>query len=175
MRRPRGRFTARLSRSPPICPTPATASAACRPTRRRCCARRSRGTPSSCRWNAPPPDGLGAPTYRVVRKVGGTPSRVDDGTVVADVDSPEATDKRATPGQIVGYAVFTMRGAASATGATLAPFPFLLDVQDLRAEGERGEIRLSWTLPARDRREGCEARRHRRGRQDDRRTGRQCG
>jgi hypothetical protein len=101
------------------------------------------------RWTAPAPDGLGPPSYRVVRKVGGIPSRVDDGTVVADVDVPEATDRGATPGQVVGYAVFTMRGSASAIGATLPAFPFLLDVQDVRAEGERGEIRLSWTLPTR--------------------------
>jgi hypothetical protein len=101
------------------------------------------------RWTAPAPDGLGPPLFRVVRKVGGVPSGVDDGTAVADVGVPEAIDRTASPGQVIGYAVFTMRGTASAVGATLAPLPFLLDVQDLRADGERGEIRLSWTLPTR--------------------------
>jgi hypothetical protein len=101
------------------------------------------------RWTAPAPDGLGPWSYRVVRKVGGVPSRVDDGAVAATVDVAEATDRGATPGQVVGYAVFTVRGATSATGATVPPFPFLVDVQDLRADGDRGEIRLSWTLPSR--------------------------
>ncbi|HEY2156010.1 MAG TPA: fibronectin type III domain-containing protein [Isosphaeraceae bacterium] len=100
------------------------------------------------RWTPPPPDGLGAWSYRIIRKVGGVPAQAADGTVVAEVEATEATDRGTKPGQVVGYAVFTTRaGVASTTAATLAPFPFLLDVRDLRAEGEKGEIRLSWGLP----------------------------
>jgi hypothetical protein len=101
------------------------------------------------RWSPPASDGLGPWTYRVVRKVGGVPSRVDDGSLVAEVASCEASDREATPGQAVGYAAFTVRGGiSSTTGASVAPFSFLLDVRDLRAEGAHGEIGLSWTLPA---------------------------
>ena len=100
------------------------------------------------RWTPPPADGLGAWSYRVVRKVGGVPAQAQDGTVAAEVEATEATDRGAQPGQVVGYAVFTTRGGvASTSAATVAPFPFLLDVRDLRAEGEKGEIRLSWGLP----------------------------
>jgi hypothetical protein len=100
------------------------------------------------RWTPPPADGLGPWTYRIVRKLAAVPTRADDGTTVTEVEATEATDRGAQPGQVVGFAVFTTRaGVASASAATLAPFAFLLDVRDLRAEGEKGEIRLSWGLP----------------------------
>ncbi len=100
------------------------------------------------RWTPPPADGLGAWSFRIVRKVGGIPSQPNDGTVAAEVEASEATDRSVQPGQVVGYAAFTTRGGvASASSATLAPFPFLLDVRDLRAEGDKGEIRLGWGLP----------------------------
>ncbi len=106
------------------------------------------GDAFALRWSPPAPDGLGAWSYRVVRKVGGVPAHPGDGAVAAEVDVPEATDAGARPGEAVGYAVFTVRnGVASTSAATAGPLTFYLDVADLRAEGSRGEIALSWTLP----------------------------
>ena len=106
------------------------------------------GETVALRWTPPAPDGLGDYRYRVVRKVGGTPSQASDGATVAEVDTPESIDRGATPGRVVGYAVFTIRnGVTSISGASAAPVAMLPDVRDLRAVGSQGVIQLSWSLP----------------------------
>ena len=123
-----------LKRCPPDPPTNATATV---------------GTNGvSVRWSPPSADGIGPCTFRVVRKVGGTPDQVKDGTAIKDLDLTEFTDTNVPTGQSVGYAIFSVRnGVVSQTGATVAPQAVVLEVDDLRADGSSGEITLSWTLP----------------------------
>ena len=100
------------------------------------------------RWTAPPPDGLGAYSYRIRRKRGGIPSHAEDGAALAEVDACEHDDATVTPGDTVGYAVFSERaGVASLGGATVGPLPMLADVDELKAEAASREVVLSWSPP----------------------------
>ena len=100
------------------------------------------------RWTPPRPDRLGPWTYLVVRKVGALPTGPTDGALAAETEATDVVDLGAKPGREVGYAVFSRRGGAvSATGATAGPIAVLPDVANLRAEGGKGQIALSWTLP----------------------------
>ncbi|MDB5351190.1 MAG: hypothetical protein JWN86_2437 [Planctomycetota bacterium] len=100
------------------------------------------------RWTAPPLDGLAPFTYRIQRKRGGIPLHADDGVEIGEVDRTEFEDTTVTPGDTVGYAVFSLRaGVASLTGTTAGPVPILADVTDLRVEPRSREVLLSWSPP----------------------------
>jgi hypothetical protein len=100
------------------------------------------------RWSAPPPDGLGKVTYRVIRRRGGVPGHIGDGLPVGDFAGIECEDTAPTPGEVVGYGVFAIRGeTASIRGATAGPLLVLADVEDLRVEARSREVRLTWTSP----------------------------
>jgi hypothetical protein len=100
------------------------------------------------RWTPPAPDGLGPWSFRVVRKVDGVPTQVNDGTLVAESEGTEVVDQSPPNGKTVGYAIFTVRGrVVSASPASVPPIPIVLEVADLRAEGSHGEIALNWRLP----------------------------
>jgi hypothetical protein len=102
------------------------------------------------RWDPPPPDGLGPPRFRVVRKRAGVPTQPNDGSIVAEVAQAECEDRGVKPGESVGYAVFALRGeAASRSAATAGPIAVLPDVLDLRVDVRSGEVALWWTLPDR--------------------------
>jgi hypothetical protein len=100
-------------------------------------------------WSAPPADGLGALSYRVVRKRGGPPAHLGDGLPVGDFVTVECEDRGIAPGEVLGYAVFAMRGGiASIQGAATArPVIALADVAMVRAEAGSREVRLSWSSP----------------------------
>jgi hypothetical protein len=107
-----------------------------------------RGDRIQLSWTPPPPDGLGALTYVVVRKVGGTLLHPGDGTRIAEVSTSEFDDTHAPPGETVGYAVLSKRGGVeSVTAISLGPFIFLADVKDVRVELRHPEVELAWTLP----------------------------
>jgi hypothetical protein len=100
------------------------------------------------RWTPPPLDGLGTLKFRVVRKRAGVPGQPNDGVVVAEVLEAEAEDRKARPGESVGYAVFAIRGeACSKSAPTAGPFLILPEVLNLRVEARSGEVALGWTLP----------------------------
>ena len=99
-------------------------------------------------WTPPPPDGLGSLTFVVVRKGGGPLLHPGDGTRIAEVSTCEFDDTHAPPGESVGYAVLSKRGAVeSITAISLGPFVFLADVKDVRVELHHHEVELAWTLP----------------------------
>jgi tetratricopeptide (TPR) repeat protein len=101
------------------------------------------------RWAPPPPDGLGAPHYLVVRKAKGIPATPADGTLIGETEATEFADPDATAGSVLGYAVFTRRGSAdSPVGAQLGPIMVLADVLGLRVDMRNGEVELNWRLPA---------------------------
>ncbi len=101
------------------------------------------------RWKAPPPDGLGAVSYRVVRKSGDVPAHATDGTTIAEVDGTEYEDTRVTPGASFGYAVFTHRADIdSIEGSYAGPVLVRAEVRDVRVESRSREVQLSWTMPA---------------------------
>lgn len=100
------------------------------------------------RWSAPAADGLGALSYRVVRKRNGIPSHAADGVVVAEVTVTEAEDAQVTAGELVGYAVFSRRqDVDSHASASVGPFPVLGEVSQVRVESRSREVQLSWTTP----------------------------
>ncbi len=100
------------------------------------------------RWAAAPPDGLGAVSYRVVRKRGGRPSHAGDGVTLGEVSGTEFEDAAAPPGDWVGYAVFAgRRETVSRAGASAEPLAVLKDVEDPRIETQDRDVTLSWTLP----------------------------
>ncbi len=99
-------------------------------------------------WTPPPPDGLGPLTFVVVRKRGGALAHPGDGTRIAEVSTSEFDDMHVAPGDTVGYAVLSKRGAAESVAAiSLGPFLFLADVKDVRVEFRHREVELGWTLP----------------------------
>jgi len=100
------------------------------------------------RWTAAPADGLGPCTYRVVRKRGTVPVHANDGFEVAEVDATEFDDSTATPGDTLGYAIFSIRGETPSTqGAPAGPVPILADVSALKAEAESRRVSLTWREP----------------------------
>jgi hypothetical protein len=106
------------------------------------------GTRVSLRWSASPPDGLGTCTYRVVRKRNGLPAHAADGTLVAEGPATEAEDSAVSAGEVVGYAVFSLRGEVHSTSAAaIGPAPMLGDVTDVRVETRSREVQLSWVAP----------------------------
>jgi len=99
-------------------------------------------------WAPPPPDGLGPLTFVVVRKRGGALQHPGDGTRIAEISTTEYDDMHAAPGDTVGYAVLTKRGAAeSMTAISLGPLLFLADVKDVRVEFRDQEVELAWLPP----------------------------
>ena len=99
-------------------------------------------------WTPPPPDGLGPLTFVVIRKRGGPLEHPGDGTRIAEVSTSEFDDMHVAPGETVGYAVLSKRGAAeSAAAISLGPFLFLADVKDVRVEFRHREVELGWSLP----------------------------
>ena len=99
-------------------------------------------------WTPPPPDGLGPLTFVVVRKRGGSLEHPGDGTRIAEVSTSEFDDMHVAPGDTVGYAVLSKRGAAESVAAiSLGPFLFLADVKDVRVEFRQREVELGWSLP----------------------------
>lgn len=100
------------------------------------------------RWAAPPGDGLGPVTYRVLRKTRGVPAHSADGTVVAEVAATEWDDPAAAPGEVVGYGVFGRRGEVeSPTGASAGPVTILGEVSEVRVEAIKGEVQVTWRPP----------------------------
>jgi hypothetical protein len=100
-------------------------------------------------WSAPPPDGLGALAFRVVRKRRGVPAHPADGETVAETAATEFADAGVVPGEAVGYAVFSRRrDVDSLAGASAGPVLVLAEVADVRVEVRSGEVELSWTAPA---------------------------
>lgn len=101
------------------------------------------------RWSPPPPDGLGATTYRVVRKPLAVPAHPADGVAVAEVPGTRAEDADAPAGEAVGYAVFTRRGEVeSASGAGFGPILVRAEVADVRVEATGREVDIAWSTPA---------------------------
>ena len=99
-------------------------------------------------WTPPPPDGLGPLTFVVIRKRGGPLDHPGDGTRIAEVSTSEFDDMHVAPGDTVGYAVLSKRGAAESVSAiSLGPFLFLADVKDVRVEFRHREVELGWSLP----------------------------
>ena len=71
-----------------------------------------------------------------------------DGTRIAEVSTSEFDDMHVTPGDTVGYAVLSKRGAVESVAAiSLGPFLFLADVKDVRVEFRHREVELGWSLP----------------------------
>ena len=100
------------------------------------------------RWTPAPSDGLGPVEFRVVRKTGGVPTQINDGTLVDTTDGAEAEDATLRPGESVAYAVFATRGkTVSLNAASSKVIDVLADVLDLRGEVRSGEANLTWTLP----------------------------
>ena len=101
------------------------------------------------RWSPPSPDGFGPSTFRVVRKRDAVPASPNDGVLVAETDTTDCLDAAVAPGDVVGYAVFSQRdGVGSISRAEVGPVLVLADVLDVRVEGRRGAVDLSWRLPA---------------------------
>jgi hypothetical protein len=99
-------------------------------------------------WTPPAPDGLGPLTFVVIRKRGGPLEHPGDGTRIAEVSTSEFDDMHVTPGETVGYAVLSKRGAAESVAAiSLGPFLFLADVKEVRVEFRDREVELGWSLP----------------------------
>ena len=69
-------------------------------------------------------------TFVVMRKRNGVLVHPGDGTRIAEVNTPEFDDMQVTPGDTVGYAVLSKRGAVESIAAiSLGPFVFLADVK----------------------------------------------
>lgn len=101
------------------------------------------------RWTAAASDGIGPCSYRIQRKRGALPAHADDGVTLAELDATEFEDESTTPGDTVGYAVYSIRGGvASLAGAPAGPVPILADVTDLKAEAGSREVLLTWNHPA---------------------------
>lgn len=99
-------------------------------------------------WSAPPADGLGAPSFRVVRKRRGVPVHTADGELVVETPATECDDAGVAPGEFVGYAVFSRRrDVDSLTGAATGPILVLAEVNDVRVEARSRAVELSWTPP----------------------------
>ncbi|HEX8201559.1 MAG TPA: hypothetical protein VF590_13825, partial [Isosphaeraceae bacterium] len=78
----------------------------------------------------------------------GVPTHPTDGATVAETAATEAEDAAVTPGEAVGYAVFSRRrDVESRTGASAGPVLVLAEVADVRVEARSGEVELSWTAP----------------------------
>ena len=127
--------TAGLARTPPDAPTAMDA--------------RVLGDRIRLVWTPPPPDGCGPLTFVVVRKRDGVLAHLGDGVRIAEVDAPEFDDLTVPPGETIGYAVLSKRGAAESLAAiSLGPFVFLPDVQDVRVEPGADHVALGWRSPA---------------------------
>ncbi len=99
-------------------------------------------------WTPPPPDGCGPLTFVVVRKRNGTLAHPGDGTRIAEVSASEFDDLHVAPGETVGYAVLSKRGAAESIAAiSLGPLLFLADVKDVHAAAGEDEVALTWRPP----------------------------
>src|SRR5262249_3267518 len=99
-------------------------------------------------WTPPPPDGCGPLTFVVVRKRNGVLAHAGDGTRIAEVSTPEFDDLHVTPGETVGYAVLSKRGAAESIAAiSLGPRIFLADVKDVHVAAGEDEVGLTWRTP----------------------------
>jgi hypothetical protein len=99
-------------------------------------------------WMPPPPDGLGALTFVVMRKRGGVLEHPGDGTRIAEISTSEFDDTHVTPGDTVAYAVVSKRGGVESVAAiSLGAFLFLADVKDVRVEFRHNEVELTWLPP----------------------------
>lgn len=99
-------------------------------------------------WTPPPLDGCGPVTFVVVRKRNGTLAHPGDGARIAEVGAPEFDDLHVAPGETVGYAVLSKRGAVESIAAiSLGPFLFLADVKDVRLAVGENEVALTWRPP----------------------------
>ncbi|WP_169979691.1 hypothetical protein [Tautonia rosea] len=100
------------------------------------------------RWSPPATDGLGPVSFRVVRKSRGIPHSPDDGTRITETRATQCRDPNASPGEVVGYAVFSHRdGIHSVVPSGVGPVLILADVIDVRVEARSGEVDLAWRLP----------------------------
>ncbi len=100
-------------------------------------------------WTPPPPDGCGPIRYVVVRKRGGVLAHPGDGVRIAEVDAPEFEDRTVPPGETVGYAVLSRRGAADSIAAvSLGPFVYLADVTEVEFASGGGDVVIRWRPPA---------------------------
>jgi hypothetical protein len=100
------------------------------------------------RWKAPPPDGGGVLTFRVLRKRLATPGNSADGTRIGEVSAAECDDAKTAPGETVCYAVYCVRdGNESLTGAVAGPLLILGEVSDVVIEAKSREVLLSWSPP----------------------------
>jgi hypothetical protein len=100
----------------------------------------------SVSWGRAPDDGV---AYTLVRKSGGIPSGVTDGTVLLDNQVVLSfSDKSAEPGKQYGYAVFVIRAgtASKGTGQTSVLYRDI-DSATLKKEAEESRCRLSWERP----------------------------
>jgi hypothetical protein len=99
-------------------------------------------------WTPPPPDGCGPLTFVVVRKRSGALGHPGDGTRIAEISAAEFDDRHLTPGETVGYAVLSKRGAVESIAAiSLGPFIFLADVKDVQVAAGADEVALTWQPP----------------------------
>lgn len=97
-------------------------------------------------WEASPSPG--SVTYRVVRRVGATPSNVDDGACVATIAGTSVHDPDAPAGYPCHYAVWAVRcNVPSAVPAVAAPALAASAPHDVRAVGGDGSVTISWRRP----------------------------
>lgn len=115
----------------------------------------------------PPPDGVraevsertirlkwshtrasGTLRFSVVRKAGGTPSNVGDGTVVAETGAAHFDDVGIQTGIPWFYAVFSRRsGIPSTVAAVSGPHLLVAEVGHLEVLGGNGQVSLRWSPP----------------------------
>lgn len=98
-------------------------------------------------WSPSP--SRGAISYRVIRKLGAQPLRLDDGAVVGTPSLSPFTDSHAEPGTPLYYAVFAEReGISSRRPAVTGPVVRLAQVSNLRVKPGDGKAELEWQPPA---------------------------
>lgn len=90
----------------------------------------------------------GVEQYVVLRRTGGAPSSVSDGTEIARVSDLSYDDLSAPIGTTCQYGVFALRGeTASPQGASSSPVTAIAEVSDLVASADDGVVEISWDLP----------------------------
>jgi hypothetical protein len=102
----------------------------------------------SLRWAGPPPDPLGALTYRVRRATGADAKLVGSAPILIESGETLCRDQFAPSGVSLWYAVTTVReGIESLTSATAGPVVLLREVSDLRLESTTRAVSITWTPP----------------------------
>jgi hypothetical protein len=90
----------------------------------------------------------GVDGYTILRKEGGAPSSVSDGTVAAKVTGTSYDDLSAPVGMEIFYAIYTNRGGVHSQKSVLSTsVTVIADVQNLQAEADDSTVTLKWQIP----------------------------